>query len=65
MEVLQRWAGQAGERRAGKVFDVTDIKKGGGKLIADARIEEFRFHDLRHHLASSGAVNFDPGKGTI
>ncbi len=52
MEVLQRWAGQAGERRAGKVFDVTDIKKGWGKLIANARIEEFRFHDLRHHFAS-------------
>ncbi|WP_343239082.1 site-specific integrase [Stenotrophomonas sp.] len=52
MEVLQRWARQAGERRAGKVFDVTDIKKGWGKLIADARIEEFRFHDLRHHFAS-------------
>lgn len=52
MEVLQRWAGQAGERRAGKVFDVTDIKKEWAKLIADARIEQFRFHDLRHHFAS-------------
>lgn len=30
MEVLQRWVGQAGERRAGKVFEVSDIKKGGG-----------------------------------
>ncbi|WP_157806567.1 tyrosine-type recombinase/integrase [Stenotrophomonas maltophilia] len=39
MEVLQRWATQADERRAGNVFDVTDIKKGWGKLIADARIE--------------------------
>ncbi len=52
MEVLQRWAGQAGERRAAKVFEVGDIKKGWGKLITDARIEQFRFHDLRHHFAS-------------
>lgn len=52
MEVLQRWGGQAGERRTGKVFEVSDIKKGWGKLIADARIEQFRFHDLRHHFAS-------------
>lgn len=28
MEVLQHWAGQAGERRAGRVFEVNDIKKG-------------------------------------
>jgi len=52
LEVLQRWARQVGERRAGKVFDVSDIKKGWGKLITDARIEQFRFHDLRHHFAS-------------
>ena len=31
---------------------MTDIKKGWGRLIADARIDEFRFHDLRHHFAS-------------
>jgi integrase len=52
MEVLQRWAGQVGERRTGKVFEVNDIKKGWGKLITDVRIEQFRFHDLRHHFAS-------------
>ncbi|WP_457395089.1 tyrosine-type recombinase/integrase, partial [Roseateles sp. P5_E1] len=52
VEVLRRWTAQAGERRAGKVFEVSDIKKGWGKLITDARIEQFWFHDLRHHFAS-------------
>jgi len=52
MEVLQRWGGQVGERRAGKVFDVTDINKEWGELLVDAGIEDCRFHDLRHHFAS-------------
>lgn len=51
LEVLRRWA-RAGSNRAGRVFEVGDIKKGWGKLIADAGIEQFRFHDLRHHFAS-------------
>jgi integrase len=32
---------------------ISDIKKGWGALIADAGIKNFRFHDLRHHFASS------------
>jgi len=61
MEVLQRWARQAGERRAGKVFDVTDIKKGWGNLIADARIEEFRSIaiGMRTAIRTSSQIRMD------
>ncbi|WP_417442167.1 tyrosine-type recombinase/integrase [Idiomarina sp.] len=31
---------------------LTDIKKGFLKVLEEAEIEEFRFHDLRHHFAS-------------
>ncbi|MCG9626920.1 site-specific integrase [Vibrio mediterranei] len=31
---------------------VTDIKKPWKKLLTDANIHDFRFHDLRHHFAS-------------
>ena len=31
---------------------LTDIKKGFLKVLEEADIEEFRFHDLRHHFAS-------------
>jgi|GEM_PF-6795785 hypothetical protein len=39
-DVLQRWASQASERCAGKVFNVTDIKKGWRKSTTDAHIEQ-------------------------
>lgn len=50
LDVLQRWA-RAGQTQ-GLVFPVRDIKRGWERLLADARIEQFRFHDLRHHFAS-------------
>ncbi len=31
---------------------LTDVKKPWMKLLSDAAIEDFRFHDLRHHFAS-------------
>ncbi len=31
---------------------LTDIKKAFGKLLDDAEIQDFRFHDLRHHFAN-------------
>jgi integrase len=36
----------------GLVFGLTDIKKSYATLLRNAGIEEFRFHDLRHHFAS-------------
>ncbi|WP_313642461.1 site-specific integrase [Stenotrophomonas sp.] len=52
LDVLQRWAIRTGGQRIGRVFNVNDVKTGWTKLLADARIEQFRFHDLRHHFAS-------------
>jgi len=52
MDVLQRWSIRTGGQRIGRVFNVNDVKTGWTKLLADARIEQFRFHDLRHHFAS-------------
>lgn len=48
--VLSKWRAQTAG--AGQVFDPQDIKKGWGSLLAAAKIEQFRFHDLRHHFAS-------------
>lgn len=31
---------------------ITDVKKAWGNLLVEAKIEEFNFHDLRHHFAS-------------
>ena len=52
LDVLQRWSIRTGGERIGRVFNVNDVKTGWTKLLADARIEQFRFHDLRHHFAS-------------
>jgi hypothetical protein len=64
-DVLTRWKKQAkdeadDDRDIGDryVFPAADggrldnIKKSFGKLLADADIDGFRFHDLRHHFAS-------------
>lgn len=49
VDVLTRWKVQ---RPAGRVFPVDDPKKAWAGLLEDAKIESFRFHDLRHHFAS-------------
>lgn len=50
LSVLTKWGRQAGG--PGRVFEPQDIKKGWGALLAEARITNFRFHDLRHDFAS-------------
>lgn len=47
---LAQWGAQAG--RAGRVFQVSDVKTAWGGLLESACIATFRFHDLRHHFAS-------------
>jgi site-specific recombinase XerD len=48
--VLRQWASQVGE--GGSVFGVASVKSGWESLLTAAKIENFRFHDLRHHFAS-------------
>jgi site-specific recombinase XerD len=61
VEVLQTWGRQ--NAMSGLVFpnsaggQLTDIKTAWGKLIKDARISDFRFHDLRHDFASRLVMN--------
>ena len=50
LRVLTRWGEQRG--RAGKIFDVRDVKTAWGNVLDAADIKNFRFHDLRHHFAS-------------
>ncbi len=33
-----------------------DIKKSWNKILEDASVTDFRFHDLRHHFASQLAM---------
>ncbi|HEX3838721.1 MAG TPA: hypothetical protein VHW25_17330 [Steroidobacteraceae bacterium] len=57
MSVLIRWREQSG--CTGYVFDVaTSFKSAWDKILKRARINNFRWHDLRHHLhrASSSVL---------
>jgi integrase len=47
---MTRWARQPGTHST--VFEPNDIKKGWGALLQEAKINNFRFHDLRHDFAS-------------
>ena len=55
-QTLAGW--QRDTREQGYVFEgeankpITDVKKAWGNLLDEAKIEEFNFHDLRHHFAS-------------
>lgn len=50
LAVLRTYAGQHGGK--GELFSVTSISKAWAGLMAAAKIEAFRFHDLRHTFAS-------------
>lgn len=50
LSVLKQWMSQTSG--AASVFDVASVKNGWGGLLAAAKVESFRFHDLRHHFAS-------------
>lgn len=48
--VLRRWHRQTGG--AGRLFPVRDFKTAWSRLLTDAKIDGFRWHDLRHTFAS-------------
>lgn len=50
LSVLTRWAKQCDGQ--GRVFEPNDPKKGWLALLQEAKIANFRFHDLRHDFAS-------------
>lgn len=53
MSVLRVWAQGEGLVFPGKDGQpMTDVKKSWASLMDSAQIEDFRFHDLRHHFAS-------------
>lgn len=47
--VLKQWKRQQPE---GRLFPFRDFKTAWGKLLDDAKIQDFRWHDLRHDFAS-------------
>lgn len=50
LDALTRWKAQ---RPDGFIFPVESPKKAWGALLDAAGVTDFRFHDLRHHFASS------------
>ena len=50
MAVLRQWASQSAG--TGSVFGISGLKSSWEKLLVEAKITGFRFHDLRHHFAS-------------
>ena len=58
VDVLREWKRQQRDK-SGHVFTgrtggaFYDVKKAWAKVLTDASIENFRWHDLRHHFAST------------
>ena len=50
LTVLKQWASQADESSG--VFSIVSIKSSWSTLLLTTNVENFRFHDLRHHFAS-------------
>ncbi len=50
LEVLKRWKHQAGDRPV--VFGVARVDKAWSAVLEAAKVDDFRWHDLRHHFAS-------------
>lgn len=50
LAVLKQWMSQTAG--VGSVFGVASVKSGWRSLLTAAKVENFRFHDLRHHFAS-------------
>jgi integrase len=48
--VLLQWASQT--KDTGSVFGVAGVKSSWDTLLKTAKIQNFRFHDMRHHFAS-------------
>lgn len=50
MTLLRQWASQS--TGTGSVFGIASMKSSWERLLIDAKVTGFRFHDLRHHFAS-------------
>lgn len=50
LSVLKQWTSQTSD--SGRVFGIDGLKSAWTSLLAAAKVENFRFHDLRHHFAS-------------
>jgi len=74
VDALKQWASQTGERE-GLVFkspvtggQLDNVRKSWGAVLKAAKIDNFRFHDLRHHYASTlvmRGVNIYTVKGLL